>query len=187
MTVEELCDREEIRNVIYRYCHAIDRRDPEMLRSVYWPDAWDDHAFINAGVDEFVATAMDLQATCVATQHNVGNILIHWEKDSARVETYVNTYLRVEGPSTPHWRTKPETIPESERGKFVEFNTGSRYLDRMEKRAGIWRISNRQLVQDWYRIAEAQDWADYPYAGALSLGTVGQGDQGYLLFEGLKW
>ena len=140
MTIEELCDREAIRDVIYRYCHAIDRRDPETLRTVYWPEAVDDHAFINAGVDGFITMAMDIVATLVVSQHHVGNILIHLEKDSARVETYVNAYHRIEGPSTPHWRTKPEPIPECGKGKFAEFLTGSRYLDRMEKREGIWRI-----------------------------------------------
>ena len=187
MTIEELCDREAIRDVIYRYCHAIDRRDPEMLRTIYWPEAVDDHAFINTGVEEFVTIAMDMQATCVATQHRVGNILIHLEKETARVETYVNTYLRVEGPSTPHWRTKPEPIPESEKGKFAEFFTGSRYLDRMEKREGIWRVSSRKLVQDWYRIAEAQSWSNYPYAGELCLGTGDRTDPGFLLFENVRW
>lgn len=187
MTVEELYDREAIREVIYRYCHAIDRLDPDMLRGVYWPEAVDDHAFISTGVDGFIAWSMDLVAACVASQHHVGNILIYLENDSARVETYVNSYLRIEGPSAPHWRTKPEPIPESEKGKFTELSTGSRYLDRMEKREGVWRISSRKLVQDWYRVGDAQNWAGYPYAGGHCLGTLDQTDPGFLLFEGVKW
>lgn len=187
MTLEELCDREAIRDVIYKYCHAIDRRDPEMLRTVYWPEAVDDHAFVKNDVEAFIAMAMEMVASCVVTQHHVGNILIHLEKDSARVETYVNAYHRIEGPTTPHWRTKPEPIPVSEQGKFGEFLTGSRYLDRMEKRDGVWRISSRKVAQDWYRLANAQNWADYPYAGGHNLGTHNHTDPGYLLFEGVKW
>ena len=187
MTIEELCDREAIRDVIYKYCHAVDRRDPDMLRAVYWPEAIDDHSFINADVEAFIAFSMDLVAACVASQHHVGNILIHLENDSARVETYVNSFLRIEGPTKPHWRLKPEPIPESEQGKFTEFFTGSRYIDRMEKREGIWRISSRKLVQDWYRLAEGQDWANYPYAGGVCVGTLDQADPGFLLFEGVKW
>lgn len=182
MTLEELSDRESIRDVVYRYCHAIDRRDPEMLKNVYWPDATDDHGFMHSGVDEFVKTAMEMVGACVVTQHNVGNILIHLEGDSARVESYVNTYQRMEGPSK-HWRTKSGPVPESQRGKFAEFFTGSRYIDRMQKRNGVWRISERTLVQDWYRIGEGQSWDNYPYPGETRFGTHGHDDPGYRLFE----
>ena len=186
MTLEELCDREAIRDVIYKYCHAIDRCDPDLLRTVYWPEAVDEHTMINGGVDEFVAAAMSMGAACAVTQHNVGNILIHLEGESARVETYVNSYLRIEGP-TPRWRTSPCPIPESGRGKFAEFFTGSRYLDQMENRGGIWRIRNRKLMQDWYRIVESQSWDNYPYGGERALGTHEHTDPGYRLFADVKW
>ena len=187
MTVEELCDREAIRDVIYKYCHAIDRRDPEMLRTVYWPEAVEDHAFINGGVETFIAIAMDLVAACVVTQHRVSNILIHVENESARVESYVSAYHRIEGATVPHWRTKPTPIPEAERGKFTEFVTGSRYIDRMEKRGGIWRISHRKLMQDCFRLETSQDWDNYPYAGERVLGTHDHSDPGFRLFEDVKW
>ena len=185
MTLEELCDREAIRDVIYKFCHAIDRRDPDLLRTVYWPDAEDEH-FTKIGVEEFIAGAMDIVGACVVTRHIIGNILIHIEGDSARVETYVNAYQRIEGP-TPLWRTAPGPVPESGRGKFAEFFTGSRFLDRMEKRGGIWRIRNRKLMQDWYRIADAQSWDDYPYGGERALSTHDHSDPGYQLFKDVKW
>jgi hypothetical protein len=187
MTLEELCDREAIRDVVYKYCHAIDRRDPDMLRTVYWPEAVEDHALINAGVEAFIAMAMDIVAACVVTQHRVDNILIHIENESARVESYVNAYHRMEGPSVPHWRTKPGPVPESGRGEFAEFFTGSRYIDRMEKRGGIWRIRSRKLMQDWYRIVEAQSWDNYPYAGEHAYGTHDHTDPGFLLFKDVRW
>lgn len=187
MTLEELCDREAIRDVIYKYCHAVDRCDPDMLRSVYWPEAIDDHGLLKAGVEEFIAWGLDLVRACVVTQHRVSNILIHLEKDSARVETYVNAWHRIEGPSKPHWRTKPGPVPESERGKFAEFSTGSRYIDHMEKRGGAWRIRSRKVMQDLYRITEGQDWSDYPYAGTLEHGTPDHTDLGFLLFKDIKW
>jgi SnoaL-like domain len=186
MTLEELCDREAIRDVIYKYCHAIDRRDPDLLRTVYWPEAVDDHSMINAGVEGFVAAAMDIVGACVVTQHSVGNILIHLEGDSARVETYINAYQRMEG-AERLWRLKPGPVPESGRGKFTDFFTGSRYLDHMEKRGGIWRIRNRKLMQDWYRVTESHGWDNYPYGGERALGTHDHSDPGYRLFEDVKW
>ena len=35
-----LLDKQEIHEVIMRYCRAIDRCDEELLSSVYHPDAW---------------------------------------------------------------------------------------------------------------------------------------------------
>lgn len=40
--VQELLDREAIRDCLTRYAHAVDRGDEAMLRAVYWPGATDD-------------------------------------------------------------------------------------------------------------------------------------------------
>ena len=37
--MQELVDREAIRECLYRYCRGIDRLDEAALRSSYWPDA----------------------------------------------------------------------------------------------------------------------------------------------------
>ena len=59
------------------------------------------------------------------------------EGDSARVETHVVSYHRVDY------------------GGGDEHDTciGGRYLDRLEKRDGEWRIADRTMLYDWY-----QDW-----------------------------
>jgi len=38
ITVAELSDREEIRQVMYKFFRATDRRDKELARSVFWED-----------------------------------------------------------------------------------------------------------------------------------------------------
>ena len=38
-----LLDKQEITELLARYCRAIDRLDEELLRSVYRPDGYDDH------------------------------------------------------------------------------------------------------------------------------------------------
>jgi len=42
--LEELVARNAITEVLYRYCRGVDRRDWELLRSCYHPEAQDDHA-----------------------------------------------------------------------------------------------------------------------------------------------
>jgi hypothetical protein len=48
-------DQQEIRDVIYRYCRGIDRRDFDLVRSCYHPEAHDDHGVFRGGVDDFIA------------------------------------------------------------------------------------------------------------------------------------
>ena len=36
--LDELIAREEIRDLIYRYSHAMDRRDWAALDAIFWPD-----------------------------------------------------------------------------------------------------------------------------------------------------
>jgi hypothetical protein len=36
--LDELIARKEIRDLIYRYSHAIDRRDWAALDAIFWPD-----------------------------------------------------------------------------------------------------------------------------------------------------
>jgi len=44
-----------------------------------------------------------------------------------------------------HW-APPYDDPES------NFSTGSRYVDRFERRGGEWRISERTCVRNWLRV-----------------------------------
>ena len=41
--LQELCDRADIFDCMYRYARGIDRMDRELLRSTYHDDAVDDH------------------------------------------------------------------------------------------------------------------------------------------------
>jgi hypothetical protein len=43
--IRALIDKDEIRDVIYRYCRAVDRCDLELMLSCYRPDARDHHTF----------------------------------------------------------------------------------------------------------------------------------------------
>jgi hypothetical protein len=70
------------------------------------------------------------------TQHILGQSVIVLDGDSARVETQVIAYHRID-------------MGEGERDTCI----GGRYLDRMAKRDGEWRIARRVMLYDWH-----QDW-----------------------------
>ena len=41
--VQQLRERQAIREKVDRYCHAVDRCDLELLTSCYWADGYNDH------------------------------------------------------------------------------------------------------------------------------------------------
>lgn len=132
MTIEQVIDREKIRDVLMRYVRGIDRRDADLLRTVYWPEAIDDHTLYVGKIDGFIDYFFDHYKDHVVTIHNIGSIIIDLEGDTARTESYF-TYLH---------RRKVD-------GDFLDLMTAGRYIDRMEKRGREWRIAARTVTLDW--------------------------------------
>ena len=55
---EEMADREAIRDCLFRYCRGIDRMDPELLATAYWPGAMDYHTGFTGTVEQFIEWAL---------------------------------------------------------------------------------------------------------------------------------
>lgn len=130
-------DQQDIRDVVYRYCRGIDRRDFELVRSCYHPDATDDHGDFRGGVDDFIAYARGALQRYESTMHFVGNVLVEPHGDRARSESYVVAYHRLAAGAT-----KPQR----------DFNVGLRYVDDFERRDGQWRIAARVCMFNWSHV-----------------------------------
>ena len=139
--VTQLVDRQQITDVIYRYCRGIDRCQFDLVRSCYHPDAIDLHGAYQGGVDGFIDYVTHQLATYEMTQHMIGNLLIELDGDQARVESYVQSIHRIP-PSAKHPQAR-------------DFWVGLRYVDDFERRAyddgDQWRIAKRVCVLDWTR------------------------------------
>ena len=153
----ELADREAIRECLYRYCRGIDRRDPDILRTAYWPDAIDTHLSFKGNIEEFIAWAMPTMKTMTNHQHHITNMIINLDGATAKAESYF-------------WSCVVQGDPRHDRVG------GGRYLDRFERRDGEWRIIERFVISDWFRQFDTA--CDYRNARA---GTppeaIGRGDQ----------
>ena len=55
MNLEELCAREQIREVLYSYCRGLDRGDVKLIEGVYHPDATDYHGTFKGLGREFAS------------------------------------------------------------------------------------------------------------------------------------
>ena len=141
-----LLDKQEIEEVVLRYCRGIDRRDFELVRSCYHPDARDRHGSFDGTVDEYIAWVDGLTARYRFTMHLVGNVLIELgDADVAACETYGVSLHASDDP-------RP----------FMNMATGFRYVDRFERRDGAWRIADRNAVGEWSLPVPQDAWWDVP-------------------------
>ena len=138
--LQQVWDRQEITQLMYRHARSLDRMDAELMTSTYWPDAVEEHQdpiypdlfHYNDNAHTFVPLAMAGFKALKVTQHRVSNVLIELNGDKANAETYVWAYHVHE-----------------ENGVEKEGILGGRHHFRLEKRHGEWRIKHRSTLFDW--------------------------------------
>jgi hypothetical protein len=134
-----LLDKQEIHEVQMRYCRGIDRLDEDLLRSVYFPDAWDDHSSFVGAASEFIPyITKRLREGFNTHMHYICNELFEVDGDVAHGESYYYAVHSFERDGVVH-----------------DLTAGGRYIDRFERREGRWGIARRLVVVDWNRTAPA--------------------------------
>ena len=159
MTLE---DERAIARVLALYCRGIDRRDFELVRSCYHPDATDDHGPYRGDVEGFLAYTREQLARFTATTHFLGNVLV--DIDPSHAETAVSEAYTLAFHRLPGSASKPER----------DYIVGLRYLDTFERRGGRWAIARRRCALDWHRIDPVGAVPAFP-PGSL-LGAAGPSD-----------
>ena len=94
--VQTLFDKQEVYELLMRYCRAIDRCDKPLLRSVYHADATDDHGVFKGKALDFCEWVMATLRTMKLTTHSISNVLIEVDGDVAYGEAYFVAYHRIE-------------------------------------------------------------------------------------------
>jgi hypothetical protein len=143
MEIRDIEARIQIQEVLYRYCHGIDRLDRELLRSCFHPGSM--HVKFGDSSEAFCDYAITTLAppAFVLTHHQLGNILpISIQGDAADVETYFTAYHRIGSKPPPH--LSPDVAG-------FDWIVRGRYMDRFERREGVWRIVRRNVAHDWMR------------------------------------
>lgn len=136
-------EREKIRDCLGRLARGEDRRDAGLIGACYWPDSTTDYGVFFGTFDEYLAWVVPGSPAIPVTQHVLGQSTFDLTGDTARVETHVTSYHRV-------------NMGTEERDTVI----GGRYLDRMEKRGGVWRIAQRTMLYDWFQDFGASiDWS----------------------------
>lgn len=140
--IETLLAKQEIYELSCKYCRALDRRDGELMRSVFFEDAWCEYGFINGPALEFAEFSMTALGSHVANHHMLGNVLLEVEGDEAFGEVYFHAYHK---------------YPASSGDGFEDLVIAGRYIDRYERREGAWKIAYRSERNDWSRTSPTND------------------------------
>jgi SnoaL-like domain len=151
---QRIADRMAIQDVMYRWCRSVDRLDFELMRSLFHPDAIDDHGAFKGGVEELVAWIRERHRKITFSAHRLSNMLIEFAgPDLALVETYAEAVQRypADGKAALAQLSGGQ---QGTPGATAVLNSYTRYVDRFERRNGEWRIARRTVVQDWKRISD---------------------------------
>ena len=135
-TIDDVISESEIKDVHLRYCRANDRRDEELMRSCFHPDAVIE---LHEGLDveAFIALGRVMLSKYTVTWHNTGNQLVEVDGDAAWAE---------------HYTISSHRIAADDAGPERDFVASGRYIDRMERRDGEWRIARRIMLLDFTRL-----------------------------------
>jgi len=165
-----LIDRDRIRDCVARLARGEDRRDAESIGDCFWPDANVDLGVFVGSFAEYLAWVVPGAPSIPVTLHTLGQSIIELRGDVAAVETHVTAYHRIDMG-----------------GQERDIVLGGRYLDRMEKRDGHWRIVHRTMLYDWLSdYGKSADWTQgllgMPFVNQHAIGRA-RGDYSEVFFE----
>ncbi len=144
--LQQVVDKGEIADLLYRLARGLDRIDETLLRSVFHHDATLD---LGPGVfqgtsNDYIHWVIGVMNQVRSSHHLIGNIHVTLEGHVALVESYCHGHFRMDKP------TGREDV-------FI----GSRFLDRMERypanASGVWKIMHRKQIIDWVRTEAVSD------------------------------
>lgn len=158
--LQQLEDRQAILDVVTRHARGHDRHDVALMNGCFWDDGVDEHGqFVTPG-PAYGEWANAAHAGYVLHDHNITNHSCEIDGDTAHAETYVmGAFLSRRAPG--HAKV-----------------TCGRYIDRLERRNGEWRIVVRRTVID-VEIEGTTTWPQSGAAAAFPQGTWDRGDLSY--------
>jgi SnoaL-like domain len=140
--LNDLVAKQEIRDVLSKYCRSLDRMDRAMANSVFHTDAKVNYHGIYKGSGYgFVDYVWKAHAAMQRHSHQISNVLTHVLTDvqetKAASESYVTVLL---------W-----TLPD-DNGEQQEITVRGRYLDRWCKQDHTWVILMREHIIDTHTV-----------------------------------
>lgn len=133
--VRILEDKEAIRTLLATIARGTDRYDGDLLGSAIYPDAVMDMGGKTMNGSAFAAALHAPPAPRPGRMHILGNERIDVDGDIAHSESYLVSCQDVLADGVRKTRIR-----------------AGRYVDRFERREGIWKLAARTMIDEWGRI-----------------------------------
>jgi hypothetical protein len=134
-----LADRQQIADLIYRYCRAVDRLDIPLGHSI-----WHDDGIADYGADVYRGDGRGvIDHICAQHRrtlhhsHQVSNIIIELDGDRAGSESYVTATLRVRSGE-----------------QLKQISVWGRYVDQWSRRNDRWGLDRRLSIRDFDEVRD---------------------------------
>ena len=131
--LQDMLDHYEITRVLSEYAHGCDRGDYVAMAGVFAEDSWDDHGATKCPGQEYARRAMLRFGEHAMLAHLLGQALVTVNGEEAGAETYFVANTRGADPD----------------GGEVLNQIGGRYVDRLVREGGRWKVKHRQVVREW--------------------------------------
>lgn len=167
--LQHLLDRQDIMDCLIRFCRGMDRFDKELYLSAFWPDAEMAAGPYVGDVPGCYDWAMPMHRDGqVLTHHALLNNTTGIDGDTAHSETYYQFVAR----NHPWEASGGETV----------MLAGGRYIDRLERRSGAWKIALRTNIIEWSCIQPAMPlpFGDVPDIAANGVSARDKTDPSYM-------
>ena len=92
MNLNELIERERIRDVIFRYCEAVDAKDWDTVMSCFTADAKISHGSYDCPAETFLGFVQGILNNMTKTVHVVGGTVISIDGDGAELSTAFTSF-----------------------------------------------------------------------------------------------
>jgi len=155
-TLDDLLVREEITDVIKRLARGTDRLDEARMRACYHPDGVDDHNSFRGSGEEFARWVCDVLPHFASTAHFIGPPYIRLDGDVAHADTYCIAH---------------HISRAGDDGQQTDLVLALRYVDRFERRDGVWLIAKRVCAFDWTYTIAFDPTAGFPFEEGFTLGA----------------
>ena len=151
-----LLAKEEIRELAMLYSRGVDRKDAELLQSLYTADGTDNHGkYFNGTATDYVQFLDKSFPYMPMSAHNICNHLVSVDGDQGEGEVYAIAF---------------HLIPDGKGGMLEDFML-CRYIDSYRKEEGRWKFAHRVLAFDHH--------ANRPFTVSDALVPTGPADPSY--------
>jgi hypothetical protein len=168
--LDELEARQQITDVLHLYARGWDRLDESLLRSCFHADSLHQHGGFKGLSQDFITKAFPMVAKVKNTTHAISNATIELAGSKAVSECYFAAH---------HRRMNSDNSDEE------DYFLSGRYVDKFEKRDGVWKIAARRGLNTLERILPRAD-KTMASAAPESLSQRKPDDPLYALLEELK-